>query len=437
MVLQYRRGNPAPIRRLQTLDSRLQTLVSRRYPDFLSFALLPAVYSRDPRLLPGPFLPPDPNSLMTIGQRLRAAREAKDLTIGDIARRTNIQPRFLQAIDEDNLGTIPQSHQKLFIREYAKLVGLQPEVILAELPDYSPPPPPAATDRVFVDNEAESGGDAEPTERPSARERFNLRRNIPALPHKRGVKMSGSNASNLLMAAALVLLVVIGVWYFLLRDNKASVDSASGDGSDTLEGSPTEIITSQDTTDSAATGTPIGEGDSLTLEGRATAKVWYSMLMDGQRSENGTLDSGAVKTWRAWETFRLSLGNAGGLDLYLNDRPLGTLGPKLSAVRNQIIDANGIRKKGMPPAPPRTTTGASAPQTAPRTTTAPQTAVPRTEAPAQQTTPARTAPVRAAVTRPSTRTAPRTTTRRPTRRTTAATPPRQITPADVRPPGVP
>src|SRR5687768_1988179 len=119
---------------------------------------------------------------MTIGQRLRAAREAKDLTIGDIARRTNIQPRFLQAIDEDNLGMIPQSHQKLFIREYAKLVGLEPDVILAELPDYSPPPPaPSMPDRVFVDNAVESGSEDTSVERPPARQRFNMRRNFPAL----------------------------------------------------------------------------------------------------------------------------------------------------------------------------------------------------------------------------------------------------------------
>jgi hypothetical protein len=346
---------------------------------------------------------------MTIGQRLRAAREAKDLTIGDIARRTNIQPRFLQAIDEDNLGVIPASHQKLFIREYAKLAGLEPEVVLADLPDYTPPPPPPSMPgHVFVDNavdaEEDSGSDA-----PPRKPKFDLRRNFPSLPHKRGVKMSGSNASNLLIAAALVLLVIIGVWYFLLRDPRTAgeVGDAIQPG-DSTEGSPTEIITRQDGAgDTAAAAVTGAEGDSLTLEGRATAKVWFSILMDGKRSEDGTLDSGMTKTWRAYETFRLSLGNAGGLDLYLNDRPIGTLGPKLSAIRNQIIDANGIRRKGTPPAPPRNA-GATAAPAAPTPRPAAR-VTPRSPRPAPARTPRRVVSPR----------------------------PRQVTPTDVRPPGTP
>src|SRR5256885_9038816 len=78
---------------------------------------------------------------MTIGQRLRTAREANEMSICDIARRTYIQPKFIQAIDDDNLSMIPASHCRLFVREYAKLVGVNSDEVLALLPEYEAPPP--------------------------------------------------------------------------------------------------------------------------------------------------------------------------------------------------------------------------------------------------------------------------------------------------------
>lgn len=42
--------------------------------------------------------------------------------------------------------------------------------------------------------------------------------------------------------------------------------------------------------------------DSLRLDGHAVAQVWYSVLLDGSRTETGVIDSGQTKTWRAEKT---------------------------------------------------------------------------------------------------------------------------------------
>jgi hypothetical protein len=181
----------------------------------------------------------------------------------------------------------------------------------------------------------------------------------------RGVKLGGTNTQTWLIGGAVFLLLLLGIYYVFFSGNVEHPDDVETAVTDTT-GSPTEILsrTNGDTSAGAIgdSGTAAAD-DSLTLEGRATAKIWYALVMDGKRSETGTIDSGAVKIWRAAETFKLSLGNAGGLQLTLNDKPIGTLGPLRTSVRNQVIDVNGIKKT----LPRRTTSASSSQRRQPRT----------------------------------------------------------------------
>jgi cytoskeletal protein RodZ len=270
---------------------------------------------------------------MTIGQRLREARDARAMTLDDVAGRTNIRQRFLQAIEDDDLATIPSSHRRLFVREFAKVVGIEPEAILAELPEVSPA---IVAPEVTTRDAAPFRSEASETDRREYREIL------------RGLSNSGGRLSSvmrnpafMLIGAATVLLLTVAVYYFIVGDDSANAKMAVT-SADSL--APTEILSGDvDTATAATPAVDTESGDSLTLEGRATARVWYTIVMDGKRSETGTLDSGGIKTWRAYEVFKVSLGNAGGLQLALNDRSIGTLGPSQSVVRSKYIDKDGIR----------------------------------------------------------------------------------------------
>jgi DNA-binding XRE family transcriptional regulator/Na+-transporting methylmalonyl-CoA/oxaloacetate decarboxylase gamma subunit len=60
-----------------------------------------------------------------VGQRLRAAREAQGMSMADLAQRTRVTQRFLEAIEDDRLDLLPSStYASGFARAMARAVGL-------------------------------------------------------------------------------------------------------------------------------------------------------------------------------------------------------------------------------------------------------------------------------------------------------------------------
>lgn len=316
---------------------------------------------------------------MTVGQRLREAREARQITLGDIARRTYIQGRFLQAIDEDNLAIVPASHLRLFVREYARMVGVDPNELYDLLPDTISAPAPAVVASPIPEVSTVSIADIGEVDED---ERRTNRAILSRLSAGKGVKLVSGGASAWMLRGAVGLLVIL-LAYFGIRSMTGSRSGEAQDG-DPIPGDSlqTQILPRADQDSSAAIATE--DGDSLTLEGRAVRRVWFAIVADGKKSEQGTLDSGDVKSWRAAKDFRISLSNAGGLELLLNGKSLGTLGPLRTSVRNQVITADGLQLRGP-------TSRRAAPTTTAPAPTQRQNATPSTSS-QRQTTPRRTTP---------------------------------------------
>ncbi|WP_136163604.1 helix-turn-helix domain-containing protein [Sphingomonas flavalba] len=70
----------------------------------------------------------------TVGARLRAGREAAGLDIADIAARTRIPQRHLEALEDDRLDALPSPTYSIgFARAYARAVGLDEVAIAADV----------------------------------------------------------------------------------------------------------------------------------------------------------------------------------------------------------------------------------------------------------------------------------------------------------------
>lgn len=76
---------------------------------------------------------------MTIGEKLKEAREAQNLTLDDIQETTKIQKRYLRAIEEGNFHILPGSfYARAFIKEYAQALNLDDELLLETHKDELP-----------------------------------------------------------------------------------------------------------------------------------------------------------------------------------------------------------------------------------------------------------------------------------------------------------
>jgi len=88
-------------------------------------------------------------SLKRVGERLKKAREEKQLSLDDIFTKTRIPLKYLKAIELGNFKELPQAkaHRLAYVREYVKALNLNPASFLyqfsqeSDLTNYSPAHP--------------------------------------------------------------------------------------------------------------------------------------------------------------------------------------------------------------------------------------------------------------------------------------------------------
>ncbi len=72
----------------------------------------------------------------SVGQQLRQAREARTLTLEQVAQATRIRERYLRALEDGDLSAVPSLAQaRGFLRVYADYVQLDPDLLLDKLDD--------------------------------------------------------------------------------------------------------------------------------------------------------------------------------------------------------------------------------------------------------------------------------------------------------------
>jgi transcriptional regulator with XRE-family HTH domain len=86
--------------------------------------------------------------VLEVGSSLRRSREAQGLSLADAEKATRVRSRYLRALEEERFEELPGgAYPRVFLREYATFLGLEPDLLLESVPsaepDIAPRPEPS------------------------------------------------------------------------------------------------------------------------------------------------------------------------------------------------------------------------------------------------------------------------------------------------------
>jgi len=223
----------------------------------------------------------------SFGRYLQAIRVEKRISLDQVAEETRIAVRNLEAIDrEDPQGLPPKAFLKGFLRAYAKAVGADGDEAVRRYDEYR-----------MMTRETEDVG------RQPERARFGMRWKLCA-------------------ALALLLILIVGsilVWQWVSPPHIETAPIAAEPGAVSPEPPPV---------DSAQNRPAPPAAPPHILMVSATENTRLKVVTDQGIPAEYNLKAGEHLKLEARSTFNLLIGNAGGIKLNLNNKPVNVPGKR-------------------------------------------------------------------------------------------------------------
>lgn len=247
--------------------------------------------------------------MSSLGIRLCELREAKGVSLDDIARSTRIGRRQLEALETDSWGELPAPvFVKGFIRAYCEFLDASPDEALELY--------------------RESSGEPVKPER------------VTSAGHTPPSRRAGP------LMISLVLFIALGASLFALRiglkSSPRSVptmsEPARGEARSAASSAPVPATTVPGVRVQPApvpAGEPKPAGQRLLI--RAVEPTWIRVQVDEGQVAEELLQAGAVREWTAARRFVLTVGNAGGLEVDLNGRRMPALGARGAVIQRLVL----------------------------------------------------------------------------------------------------
>ncbi len=250
-----------------------------------------------------------PDFMAELGEEFRAAREARALSLSDVSEQIHIRSVHLESIENGDWSSIGAPvYVRGFLRTYARFLDLDPEAAVAAYTAEAgvPAPSPAAPVRTVPISM-----------------RAQRVRTAAAASERRGVPPL------LAMLSVVALLVIGAVVYLAIAPPGA--ESQRGRGTDAASASPATPIAVVAPPTRAAAIAPARPSLSVFL----TQSSWLRVIVDGRPIVEGIYPAGTRKAFSGG-TIDVRAGNAGGVQLVRNGKPLGPMGPAGDVVERSI-----------------------------------------------------------------------------------------------------
>jgi cytoskeletal protein RodZ len=256
----------------------------------------------------------------SFGDWLRRQREVREIGIRDIADRTKISLRYLEAMEADRFDLLPAPvFAKGFLREYARYVGLSPDDVVNHYLSVHHPEELAA-----------------PSEDPKVRPRQK--------PADVGVPPVRRNWSwSLLLAlAGLLLLLLVGLFAYLSdrhhEEKKANARQSAPSGA---APGATAALPPQAPAAVPQGGPPASSPIEVSLD--FSKDCWVEAVIDGKNHLAELRIQGEALQLEAQKSIVLTLGNAGAVDVQVNGYPLELNKKDGDVAKNLTIDLDTVQ----------------------------------------------------------------------------------------------
>lgn len=260
-----------------------------------------------------------------LGNWLRTTREARELSLQQVAAETRILARYLEALETGDYKSLSGGEAQVqgFLRRYAAFLGLPPDEAIsryrqdrgigqAEAAPSTPVPRPATPA-------------AEATAPPPGRRAPATTAAPPA------GKQTSSRVILFAMAAGIAvgliaLLAVGGQWAWSRFRDRPEATAAT-----TAAVPPTSATTLPPGTETSLSpqATPTFSASAsggITLALELTEHAWVRVTVDGFTAFEGMLEPGPSQTWAADEMVVAETGNGAAVIAVVNGQPQGVLG---------------------------------------------------------------------------------------------------------------
>ena len=244
--------------------------------------------------------------MASLSEKLRRERELRGISLKQISDDTRIGVRFLEALEEGRLELIPgEFYRRSYLRAYARYLGLDEDR--------------AVNAYIFSQNE-----------RPT--------------PETESPDAGSLSVPFWLPWVVIGAVVLMGAIWVVSSEPARSAPSVTKEtretGAEALDTAAIESVAPSEAVSSSATRVPVlspsspppappqmrGDATSLRLVVDVGESCWLEIMADGEVVTTGLKEQGYRREFVANEELRLWLGNAGGVSLWINDRPLRPLG---------------------------------------------------------------------------------------------------------------
>ncbi len=305
----------------------------------------------------------------TLGKYLRQQRESKKISLREVAKGTKVREHILEAIEKDQPHLLPPAtYVKGFLLSYAKYLGLDPEDILlrykGDLRGESVTPHSTQTQK--RETKVPSKRSPTPKLKTTPLTLLEPKQETPFPGPSKPKQKILWNIKQVLVIGGIITGSLIVFYFFFPYPAKPPIQpvlekpAPKEPAAEKLPVEPSSPVTAPRSVPEekpvaeekeplapslpATITTAVPEKKPLSLQIKAIEETWVSLRVDDQAEKEMTFKPGEGVSIQASNQLRIIVGNAGGLDLILDEKPLNKFG-KSGEVITLLFTSQGVEVK--------------------------------------------------------------------------------------------